>query len=273
MNALEARISILTKSLVKVDINQSVCPFCGSKQDQPEGEVFVRHNIYDYCLCDGMQEHRQKLKEIARLENQYKDISETFELRREKAKAQLMRSGIGKRFLETTFSSFGKDGDMHAYQIAYDYACRFDENDGENIIFLGDVGTGKTHLAAAIANYLVEEFACSVEFYNFSEALSEIRAAFSDDDNNQNLERKMCEADMLIIDDLGKEKATVFSNEVLYRVINYRYKEKLPIVVTANTDLASLYERLDEAVFSRLVSICKAVQMQGIDYRMKKFIS
>ena len=80
----------------------------------------------------------------------------------------------------------------------------------------------------------------------------------------------MCNADLLVIDDLGKEKVSVFSNEVLYRVINYRYKEKLPIVTTTNADLDFLYESMGEAVFSRLVCICQAVKMQGINYRLKK---
>lgn len=80
----------------------------------------------------------------------------------------------------------------------------------------------------------------------------------------------MCNADLLILDDLGKEKVSVFSNGVLYRAINYRYKNKLPIAATTNTDLNFLYESMGGAVFSRLVCICQAVKMQGINHRFKR---
>lgn len=269
MMELDAQISTLTNSIADVDIDQPTCPFCGTEQNLPTNEVFARRKLYVHCSCEQMKDHKEKLKELERLINQRDTMTERFENQKLKAKAKLIESGIGRRFLEATFDSYSKEGDMDAYRNALNYAHSFDRNDGENLIFVGNAGTGKTHLAAAIANYTVEEFATGVEFYNYSEALAEIRAAFSDD-NNEKIERKMCEADLLVIDDLGKEKSTVFSNEVLYRVINYRYREKLPTIVTTNTGMDLLYERLGEAIYSRLIHICKVVKVQDINQRMKK---
>lgn len=270
MEDMEAQISTLTDSIEEVNIHQNYCPFCGAEQTRPKIEILVRQNVYNYCSCDAMREHRDKLNNLDFLKQKYDELSQSFELRKKKARGRLENTGIGKRFLEATFDSFDKDSDRNAYERALEYAQSFGENEGENIIFIGDVGTGKTHLAAAIANYIVDKFACSVEFWNYSEVLAEMRAAFWDETKDKNLESKMCNADLLVIDDLGKEKVSVFSNEVLYRVINYRYKEKLPIVTTTNADLDFLYESMGEAVFSRLVCICQAVKMQGINYRLKK---
>ena len=88
----------------------------------------------------------------------------------------------------------------------------------------------------------------------------------------QYIEERMRKADLLVIDDLGKEKPSPFTNELFYRVVNGRYKDKLPMIITSNYGVESLSERLDYAVFSRLVAMCRAVEMRGIDYRMKDYL-
>ena len=57
-----------------------------------------------------------------------------------------------------------------------------------------------------------------------------------------------------------------------YRVVNERYKDKLPIIITSNYGVESLSERLDYSAFSRLAAICDVVEMRGIDYRMKDYL-
>ena len=76
----------------------------------------------------------------------------------------------------------------------------------------------------------------------------------------------------IVIDDLGKERPSPFTNELFYRVVNGRYKNRLPMIITSNYGVESLSERLDSPVFSRLVDTCKVVEMCGIDYRMKDYL-
>lgn len=55
-------------------------------------------------------------------------------------------------------------------------------------------------------------------------------------------------------------------------MVNERYKDKIPMIITSNYGVETLSERLDYSVFSRLVAICKVVEMRGIDYRMKDYL-
>lgn len=273
MDNVQAQTLILRNSIAEVDINQSTCPFCGSPQELVGNEIIRKHHMYNYCSCEGMTEHLQKEKELSIMEDQLIKMTAAFEESRADALNHLASSGIGKRFIGATFDSYDEGRNKKAYEIAREYAEKFDCSDGEGLIFTGGAGTGKTHLAAAIANHVADKFAARIEFETFSEAIAEIKSAFSDSKNDTHLEKRMCEADLLVIDDLGKETHSPFNDELLYRVVNYRYKEKLPIVITSNLRMEFLVRTFDYAVMSRLMEICKAVNMQGNDYRVRDYLS
>ena len=57
-----------------------------------------------------------------------------------------------------------------------------------------------------------------------------------------------------------------------HRVVNERYKDKIPMIITSNYGVETLSERLDYSAFSRLAAICDVVEMRGIDYRMKDYL-
>lgn len=273
MDNLEARISTLKKSIADVDIYQRTCPFCGSQQKIVGNEIIREHHMYDFCKCEGMNEFLHNRKVLSEAKDQLVQMQEAFRNAKDAAQRKLASSGIGKRFMDATFENYDESYNKDAYDIAYEYAENFDCSDGYGIIFTGSAGTGKTHLAAAIANRVAEKFAARIEFENFSEAIAEIKSAFSDSKNDKHLEKRMCEADLLVIDDLGKETSSPFNDGLLYRVVNYRYKEKLPIVITSNMRMDFLAGTFDYAVMSRLIEICKAVNMQGKDYRVKDYLS
>ena len=273
MDKVQAQTLILKNSITEVDINQSTCPFCGSPQEVVGNEIIRKHHMYDYCRCGEMTEYLQKQKELSLMEDQLIKMTAEFEKSRLEALKQLASSGIGKRFINATFDNYDKGCNMKAYEIAHEYAENFDCSDGKGLIFTGGVGTGKTHLAAAIANRVADKFAARIEFETFSEAIAEIKSAFSDSKNDKHLEKRMCEADLLVLDDLGKETRSPFNDELLYRVVNYRYKDKLPIVITSNLRMEFLVRTFDYAVMSRLMEICKAVNMQGNDYRVRDYLS
>lgn len=259
----------MKKSMPVVDVQTAECPFCYRTQNVIYDGI---NKIYDLCVCSTMRDFQDKQHQLSEYEERLCVIDCRLEQGRKHARQILRDSGIGKRFLETCFESFEQEYMPHAYETALQFAEGFDKNQGRGLIFTGDVGTGKTHLAAAIASHIVEKYSVTVEFVSYVDLLADIRAAFSDKVKDvAKIEEKLCEAPVLIIDDLGKEKQSEFTNELLFRVVNRRYKDNLPLIVTTNYRLPELAKRLDYAVFSRIVELCKAVDMCGRDYRLKDF--
>lgn len=274
MIRLESQISTLVNSLPEVDINQPVCPFCNARQ-----KVTIPHagtsdqGIRKHCDCTQMQEYLRQKRQIRELEEQLMIAQQRDDFRKKRAWKMYEESGVGKRFLTASFENYERERMPKAYDIALGYAEMFDKNDGEGLLFTGDVGTGKTHLAAAISAEIIRKYAATVEFVSYTEALATMRAAFSESNNNDKiLEERMMKADLLVIDDLGKENLSAFTKNVLYRVVNGRYKDKLPLIITSNYGIESLSERLDYGTFSRIAEVCKVVEMRGIDYRMKDYL-
>ena len=137
------------------------------------------------------------------------------------------------------------------------------------IFITGKAGTGKTHLAYAIANYCAEEIA-PVLFWNIPELLKNIR-----DDYGQRLEnksgefRKLMESrDLLVLDDLGAEKMTEWVEETFYIIINNRYEEMLPTIITSNLTLDELSTRLNDRIVSRIAGMCDVFELKGKDRRI-----
>ena len=259
----------MIKSMPVVDVNAPECPFCSGLQNVIYDGV---NKIYDLCICSAMRDFQDKQHQLSEYEERLQVIDCRLEQGRKHARQILRDSGIGKRFLESGFETFEQEYMPHAYETALRFAESFEKNQGRGLIFTGDVGTGKTHLAAAIASHIVEKYSVTVEFVSYVDLLADIRAAFSDKEKDvAKIEEKLCEVPVLIIDDLGKEKQSEFTNELLFRVVNKRYKDNLPLIVTTNYRLPELAKRLDYAVFSRIVGLCKAVDMRGRDYRLKDF--
>lgn len=84
--------------------------------------------------------------------------------------------------------------------------------------------------------------------------------------------------DLLIIDDLGKEKPSEWGLEKLFTIINSRYENNLPVIITTNYNQNSLAERLSlngeietaKSIISRLYEMCYLVKINDIDHRIKK---
>lgn len=175
-------------------------------------------------------------------------------------------TNLGERFKDRTFNTFRPNLQPKAYKIAYDYATNFENNNGQGLLFMGNPGTGKTHLAAAITNYITDEYGIAVKFGNFISILNDIKKSFHSDED---IVRKLKEMPLLVIDDLGKERRSEWSEMILYDVINGRYEDYMPTIITTNLDPEEVKERFGEAVLSRIIEMCTGVVMQGKDVRME----
>lgn len=177
------------------------------------------------------------------------------------------RSNLGARFMNRTFANFDRRKDPSAFNACSAYA----ERDGlfgdrrNSLLILGGYGSGKTHLAAAIANNLVDK-GIPVLFSTFSEHLEHIREEFDKDGQRKYLSM-MKNTAMLVIDDIGKEKQTEWTQQILFDVINYRYEHLLPFVITTNMNEEELGNYVGGAVYSRMCEACTAVKTSGKDNR------
>lgn len=187
----------------------------------------------------------------------------------EKQKAEQARklreeSNLGARFTRRTFDSFDKSKDEGAYQKCLYYTEHYKDSERNCLLLVGGYGTGKTHLAASIANKLMAD-GIPVLFDTFSGHLNKLKTEFNGG-KSVYLEQ-MKNVDMLILDDIGKEKISEWSQSIMFDVINYRYEHLYPIVMTTNLKNDSLKEYLGGAVWSRLCEMCLGVQTKGKDYR------
>lgn len=179
----------------------------------------------------------------------------------------LSESNLGRRFEDRTFENFDRGQFPTAYEKVKAYAEGFGSNCGESLLLTGNPGTGKTHLAAAATNYIVKELGMPVRFGSFLELLENLKKGFGSADD---LGRELVDVPLLVIDDLGKERQSEWSNAVLYRVINGRYENYAPVIITTNEDLQTLRHNVGEATFSRIIEMCDGVSMNGEDYRQRK---
>lgn len=179
------------------------------------------------------------------------------------------RSNLGRRFMDRTFANFDKRRDPQAFDICNRYANRenlFSEKRNSLLIF-GQVGSGKTHLSAAIANDFASKGIPTL-FGTFIDHLEHIREEFESAGANAYL-TDMKSMMVLVIDDLGKEKKTEWTQQVLFDVINYRYEHLLPVIITTNFNTDELANYVGHPIWSRLFEMSNAVYTQGGDRRME----
>ncbi len=123
---------------------------------------------------------------------------------------------------------------------------------GLGIMLTGPVGSGKTFLAAAIANKLIES-KLRVLFLIVPDLLDELRATYKSDINELDLLDTARTIPILILDDLGAHNYTDWTRNRLYSIINYRMNEQLPTVITSNLSLDEMEDYLGVRTTSRII--------------------
>jgi DNA replication protein DnaC len=149
---------------------------------------------------------------------------------------------------------------------AYEAALNYARDPQGWLLFRGGYGCGKTHLAAAIANYRLEHGQPAV-FVVIPDLLDHLRGAYSPNSATSYDERfaQVRDCPLLILDDLGTESNTPWADEKLFQIFNHRCNAKLPTVITTNHEL----EEIDARIRSRLTStdLVRMVSIMAPDYR------
>lgn len=207
------------------------------------------------CICKCQKEERE------RQEQRMKEEEQLLYVRRLKA------AGIQERHLQDW--TFASATDTPSIQMAKRYTGNWKKVKAENLGLLlwGDVGTGKSFLAACIANALLEK-GVPVLMTNFSKILNQMGAMYSDE--RYRYIASFNRFSLLIIDDLGIERNTEYALEQVYAVIDERYKTGLPLIITTNLTISQLRNPEDVAharIYSRVLEMCTPVHVPGHDRR------
>lgn len=207
------------------------------------------------CVCKCQKEERE------RQEQRMKEEEQLLYVRRLKA------AGIQERHLQDW--TFASATDTPSVQMAKRYTENWKKVKAENLGLLlwGDVGTGKSFLAACIANELLEK-GVPVLMTNFSKILNQMGAMYSDE--RYRYIASFNRFSLLIIDDLGIERNTEYALEQVYAVVDERYKAGLPLIITTNLTISQLRNPEDVAharIYSRILEMCTPVHVPGLDRR------
>lgn len=223
------------------------CPIC-----KDEG-VYFRNDVAYMCRCS-----KRKMTDV----------------RREKA-------GITPHLAKQTFESF--DASFYADEKSSDPKRTYRERaisirdesmkfvkdvvggeETSGLLFLGGVGSGKTFLAAACANALIDQ-GNEVKFIVVPDFLDEIRDSFrqSSEANENELMQEVKNVPVLILDDLGAHNYTDWSVKTLFAIINYRVNYEKPMIVTTNLEQNQIEDLLGSRVCSRLMEACKFYRLEN----------
>jgi DNA replication protein DnaC len=178
---------------------------------------------------------------------------------------------IPARFADSVFLEYRVEkGNKTAYEAAMSFAERTPEaTGGEGLFLMGDPGCGKTHLVCAAALQRARNGQTGIRYLNVPIFLDRIRASFKFTESAaQDLFEFCCnKASLVILDDFGKEKATDWATERLYVLIESRYQNKLPVLVTSNRTLDELDALGYGATVSRLQQMCRTIKLETRDFR------
>lgn len=203
--------------------------------------------------------------------------------RREREEEERKRQEFEKRVKEYRRMGF-PESDMQYWNFANadgtndrimtaarNYVENFKEfrKSGKGLLLFGTVGTGKTYAAACIANALIDK-GYPVLMTNFARIANTVSGMW---EGKQEYYDSLNRFPLLILDDLATERKTEYMQEIVFNVIDARYRAGLPLIVTTNLTADELKHPSDisyQRTFSRLLEMTIPVEVKGKDKRLEK---
>lgn len=150
-------------------------------------------------------------------------------------------------------------------------ARRVAAGEERGLAMFGPPGTGKTHVAIAACRLALSN-RTTAAFFNVTELVSRVQATYgrgwgSEGESREEIIAGIAGRDLVVLDDLGKERETGDVASILYEVVDNVYRSKTRLIVASNLATAEYRGRYDEAVTSRIAGMCEAVPVLGADRR------
>ncbi len=214
----------------------------------PKGEAIVP------CVCKCRRE---------------RDIAEEKQKKKLERVARLRANGIHDANIRSWTFENADQANPKLMDKAHRYCDKWSEMHDKNIglLLFGNVGTGKTYVAACIANALIDR-GIPVLMTKFSDILNDL-SGFKEEDKNGYI-KSLNNYELLIIDDLGVERQSDFALEQVYNVIDSRYKNGQPLIVTTNLSVEDLKNPKDikyKRIYDRILEMTIPIKVDGLSRR------
>ncbi|HEX8557975.1 MAG TPA: ATP-binding protein [Pyrinomonadaceae bacterium] len=210
------------------------------------------------CECR-TQDTRSKLLEQARIPRRYREPAPP---RREACT------------LQNFYPAPNNGSQLKAFNYAFRLVREYPAVE-RGLLLMGPVGVGKTHLAVAILQGLMDKGVPCL-FYEFGSLLKEIQDSYNKVSNTSEMSvlAPVYQAEVLVLDELGASKPTDWVRDTMMNVIGKRYNDKKLTIFTTNYMDArrnpaeeTLEDRVGVRLRSRLYEMCRTVEIDGDDYR------
>lgn len=257
--SIEQTIEELSKSCECVDPLDYMqdglvhCYKCGTPKQVTLPFIDKTRTVYCICQCETETRNLEAKGFVAKQETEHIE--------------HLQTQGIqDEAFKQWTFDK--DDGKNPNMDIAHIYADSFLDDfypNGSGMLLWGNVGTGKTFMAACIANQLIKNN-IPVLMTSFTKIINEI---FSIDDKSFYF-KQFNRYKLLIIDDLGTERQSDYAMEQVFNVVDERYKTGQPMIITTNLSVEELKKPKNIAysrIYDRILEKCTPVSFSGKNYR------
>lgn len=192
--------------------------------------------------------------------------------KREAMRLRLANCGVPERFMYKKYSDFDTGNDpkkTHVCEAVKAYAGDFAErlSEGDSLIVIGGLGTGKTHLISCLVKQLVYG-GYAVEMDTLANIIRKIRATWSDKFAHEETLFKRYEAmDLLVIDEVGVGKGSDDERNIAYEIIGRRYNAVKPTLVISNCNTADMADYIGERCVDRLLEKGKVLALDWASYR------
>lgn len=179
---------------------------------------------------------------------------------RERIKSQWKAAGINLELSDLTFKNF-KVYNEYSKQLKDTATAYFNDfekikNKRHNsILFCGQPGSGKTHISIALAINLIRQ-GINAMYMPYRDSITKLKHNIIDEEYYRKMLTKFQTCNVLLIDDLYKGKITQADINIMFEIVNYRYLNHLPIIVSCEMRIKEILA-FDEAVGSRIYEMCK----------------